>query len=159
MEQNEGKRPRIHPVRLTACDRHLQGAAAVEAACFAQPWSANSLELLTKDGIGVGFACMDGDRVVAYGGMTTVLDEGSVANVATHPDYRRRGLGRQIVSALLAEAAPRGLERIYLEVRVSNEAAWRLYEEMGFLRVGTRKNFYRHPVEDGWAMEWSRSGR
>ena len=144
----------IRPLRV----EDLPAVAELERLCFAEPWSENALSILLSSE-NVGVVALDGDRVVAYGGMTTVLDEGSVANVATHPDYRRRGLGRQIVSALLAEAAPRGLERIYLEVRVSNEAAWRLYEEMGFLRVGTRKNFYRHPVEDGWAMEWSRSGR
>lgn len=152
MEQNEGKRPRIHPVRLTACDRHLQGAAAVEAACFAQPWSANSLELLTKDGIGVGFACMDGDRVVAYGGMICAVDEGQITNIAVLPDYRRRGMGDAIVRALLRYAKDEKLDTVTLEVRASNAAAIALYRRNGFSEAGRRKAFYTKPTEDAMIM-------
>ena len=133
---------------------HLTAVAELETLCFAEPWSENALAMLL-DEENAGFVIMDGERAVAYGGMTTVSPEGNVTNVATHPEYRCRGLGERIVSALLAEAERRALERVYLEVRVSNGAAWRLYERMGFHRLGTRKNFYRHPTEDGWVMEWT----
>ena len=134
---------------------HLPAVASLETACFADPWSEQALAVLLSPE-NVGFVIMDGAQALAYGGMTTVLDEGTVTNIATHPDARRQGLGRQIVSSLLREAETRGLEKVFLEVRVSNEAAWRLYEQMNFSRVGLRKNFYRHPTEDAFIMEWSR---
>ena len=152
MEQNEGKRPRIHPVRLTDSEAHLQGAAAVEAACFSQPWSANSLELLTKDGIGVGFACLDGGRVVAYGGMICAVDEGQITNIAVLPDYRRRGMGDAIVRSLLRYAKDQHLDSVTLEVRASNAAAIALYRRTGFSEAGRRKAFYTKPTEDAIIM-------
>ncbi len=131
----------------------LPALAEMERLCFSEPWSEKALSILLSPE-NVGVVALDGERVVAYGGMTTVLDEGSVTNVATHPDYRRRGLGREIVGALQKAAAFRGLVSVFLEARVSNEAARRLYEKMGFSVIGVRKGFYRHPAEDGLAMEW-----
>ncbi len=129
---------------MSAAD--LSEAAHLECLCFAEPWSEQSLSLLCgTDGFGVVVTL--GGRVVAYGGMTTVLDEGSVTNIATHPDFRRRGFGRMAVEALLCEAKRRGLRSVFLEVRESNTPARSLYESMGFRSCGVRKNFYRHPAE------------
>ena len=91
-------------VRMTS--EHLSGAAALETLCFPdEPWSEQALEVLCRDH-GVGFAVTgDADKVLAYAGMTYAADEGSITNVATHPDARRQGLGRAAVSALLEEAA------------------------------------------------------
>ena len=144
----EGKRPRIHPVRMTASAEHLQGAAAVEAACFSQPWSADSLELLTKDGIGVGFVCMADGRVAAYGGMMCAVDEGQITNIAVLPEYRCRGMGDALVRALLRYAKDEKLSTVTLEVRASNAAAIHLYRHHGFAEVGRRKAFYSKPTED-----------
>ena len=153
MEQSrETKRPRIHPVRMTATEAHLSGAAAIEKACFADPWSANSLELLTREGIGVGFLCTDGDRVVAYGGMICAVDEGQITNIAVLPEYRRRGMGDALVRALLRYAKDEHLDTVTLEVRASNAAAIALYRRLGFREVGRRKAFYSKPTEDALIM-------
>lgn len=129
----------------------LPALAELERLCFADPWSAGSLEILTRDG-GFGVAVWEEGRLLAYGGMTYVLDEGSVTNIATHPEYRRRGLGRKALSALLAMAEEHGLSTVFLEVRESNEAAKSLYRSMGFEPCGVRKNFYRHPTEHAVQM-------
>ena len=133
---------------------HLQAVAALERACFAEPWSQESLELLCREGaLGVVIPS-DGqnETAKAYGGMTLVLDEGSITNIAVRPDCRRQGLGRAVVQALIDEARARGVTDIYLEVRVSNEAAIALYCSLGFSVVGTRKNFYKLPVEHAYIM-------
>ena len=125
---------------------HLAGVAALEAMVFHAPWSESALELLCRDGA-FGVVCADGGQVLAYGGMLTVLDEGQITNIATHPDHRRQGLGRAVVQTLLEEATRRGLCTVVLEVRESNLAAISLYEAMGFVRVGRRPGFYSHPAE------------
>ena len=130
----------------------LSGTASLEALCFAEPWSENSLSMLTRGG-GVGFAVLDGGRVVAYGGMLTVLDEGQITNIATHPDYRRKGLAREIMRALEGYAKKSGIALLTLEVRRSNSAAISLYCSMGWSECGVRKNFYRFPSEDAILME------
>ena len=96
------------------------------------------------------------DRLVAYGGMTVVLDEGAVTNIAVHPDVRRRGFGRLVTEALLAAAVERGVRTVFLEVRESNAAAISLYEALGFRACGIRKGFYRHPVESAIQMVWTK---
>ena len=137
-------------VRLNA--EHIPHVAEIERLCFSMPWSEKSLELLTGDG-GVGFVAVCDGRVAAYGGMLTVLDEGQVTNIATHPDFRRRGAAKAVTDALSEYGRKNGISFIYLEVRKSNNAAIALYEGCGFLALGERKNFYSNPTEDAVIMK------
>lgn len=131
---------------------HLAGIAALEALCFAEPWSEEALSLLLREDA-LGFACLgDGESPVAYVGMLTVLDEGQITNVATHPEYRRQGLADTLLAALLAEARLRGLATVSLEVRESNHSAISLYEKHGFAVVGRRNHFYKNPREHALIM-------
>lgn len=138
--------------------RLLAGVAALEKEVFATPWSERSLELLCSES-GFGFAIMAGDAVIAYGGMMTVLDEGQITNIATHPDYRRKGLAGSVLRALLDEARARGITSVTLEARVSNAAAIALYEKFGFAVVGKRSRFYTQPTEDALTMLLEMSGQ
>ena len=138
-------------VRRQAC--HLADVAALERLGFADPWSESSLALLLTDAA-VGFVVCDGERAVAYAGMLCVAGEGQITNVAVHPDYRRRGLGREAVEALLQYAQENDFFEISLEVRASNRAAIALYESLGFCVGGTRRNFYQKPTEDALVMLW-----
>ena len=131
---------------------HLPAIAALEALCFAEPWSEKALGLLLTDQA-TGFAATD-DRgaVIGYGGMLLAPDEGQILNLAVSPDYRRKGVGAALLSALLAEADRRGLSTLSLEVRVSNQPAVALYERAGFTVAGRRRHFYKSPTEDAWVM-------
>lgn len=130
----------------------LDSAAELERLAFAQPWSSQAIAILCREGA-FGVAAVEDGRVLAYGGMMTVLDEGQITNVATHPDYRRQGLGAAVLGALVAGARERGLAEITLEVRPSNLAAIALYSRFGFLAVGRRPRFYTQPVEDALIMK------
>ena len=136
----------------------LEAVAEIESLCFAEPWSAGALEFLLSDAAMGVVAICDG-RIAAYCGMALAPDEGQITNVAVHPDFRRRGLGRAILLYLKEEARARGLLQIALEVRVSNEAAIALYESEKFYVAGRRKNFYRNPTEDALVMLWDASDR
>ena len=148
----EEKRKRIYPEKLT--DATLDGVAELERLCFSQPWSRSSLELLTKEGIGVGMTCSKDGKVCAYGGMIVAVDEGQITNIATHPDYRRQGYGRAIVESLIKYAKMNGLDSVSLEVRESNKAAIDLYTKLGFKVEGKRKDFYTKPTESALIMIW-----
>ena len=133
---------------------HIPDVAEIERLCFSEPWSEKSLVILTyENNFGV-VATLDG-QTVAYGGMTCVLDEGAVTNIATHPDHRRQGLGRRILRELLSEAQKRGVHTVFLEVRESNDAARALYLSEGFYECGIRKKFYRRPTENAVQMVFS----
>ena len=155
MDSNTNKTPRLRAVRLQKTAAHLEGAANLERLCFpAAPWSAQSLELLTNEGIGVGYLLTDpaDGAVVAYGGMLITVDEGQITNIAVHPDYRRRGFGAAILRALLRHAKDARLESVSLEVRPSNVAAVTMYRAAGFTEAGRRKAFYTKPTEDALVM-------
>ena len=96
------------------------------------------------------------DRILGYGGYWQIFDEANICNIAVAPDDQGRGLGYQLMQALIAEFPARGVMYATLEVRASNERAIRLYRKCGFAEVGIRKDFYSHPREDGILMAYKR---
>ena len=74
--------------------------------------------------------------------------EWELENVAVTPDHQRQGAGEALVRCLIATALEQGAEAIFLEVRVSNNAARKLYESTGFLAAGLRPDYYSNPAED-----------
>ena len=131
---------------------HLAAIAKLERAVFHAPWSEQALELLCDPKRAFGYVTMDGDLATSYAGMMTVAGEGQITNVATHEGYRRRGLSRAVMQAMLAHARELSLFEVTLEVRESNTAAIALYEGLGFTVVGKRPRFYTHPVEAALIM-------
>ena len=94
---------------------------------------------------------------MGYAGVISAKPEGEITNVATHPDFRRKGIGEGILEYLKALARTKEIDSLYLEVRRSNEAARALYEKAGFVVVGERKGFYKNPKEDAILMGWTES--
>jgi len=92
------------------------------------------------------------DQLVAYAVFWQVLDQGELGNVAVDPAWRRRGMARRLIRAVMERAAARGVRELFLEVRPSNMGARQLYESFGFRRVGQRRNYYQKPVEDAVVM-------
>jgi ribosomal-protein-alanine N-acetyltransferase len=135
--------------KLTAA--YLGEVAELEAVCFADPWSEKALQLLVGDEA-YGAVCLVNGRVVAYGGVLWAPFEGQITNIATHPDARRQGMGAAILEHLIGEAKARCCEQLSLEARVSNLPAIALYERYGFVKMGLRRGFYKHPTEDAYVM-------
>jgi ribosomal-protein-alanine N-acetyltransferase len=79
-------------------------------------------------------------------------DELHINNVAVREDYRRRGLGRALLSRILEEGKRCGVPRAFLELRAGNSAALALYEESGFQVTSRRNRYYSDPVEDALVM-------
>ena len=131
---------------------HLSAVADVERVCFSTPWSEDSLAMLTEDP-NVGFVAFCDGRIVGYGGMQCVLDEGQITDIAVLPAYRRRGIAAAILSRLITYAGAHALNVIFLEVRESNTPALSLYRDrFGFEVIGVRRGFYSHPKEDAYNM-------
>lgn len=125
----------------------------IERACFSNPWSAQSLSAALRDPDTVVVGTTDSaGRLIGYGALKRVLDDGYILNVGVLPAYRRQGAGAALVSALLAFAKTQRLAFVTLEVRRSNAAAIALYQKFGFAAQGIRKNYYSRPVEDALLM-------
>jgi ribosomal-protein-alanine N-acetyltransferase len=74
--------------------------------------------------------------------------EWELENIVVAPEVRRTGIGKKLMDTLLVQARQTNSDAILLEVRESNTAARRLYEELGFSETGHRKAFYTNPSED-----------
>lgn len=83
-----------------------------------------------------------GDELVGWAGVMVIGDEAQILTVGVVPDARRRGIGRALLDALIAEAVRRGAVAAFLEVRVDNEPARTLYERDGFVEIATRPGYY-----------------
>ena len=121
--------------------------------CFTMPWSRDGFEAALSMQGNVFIVYEKNDEILGYCGYYGVLDEAEITNVAVHPDMRNRGIGRDMVSALLSKANKAGIKRVLLEVRESNDPAIHLYEELGFKKLGIRKDFYEQPRENAYIME------
>jgi ribosomal-protein-alanine N-acetyltransferase len=91
-------------------------------------------------------------RVLGFVAASVVFDELHINNIATHPDYRRIGIGRLLLSTALEEGRLRGAKVCVLEVRASNAVAQALYATLGFRTARRRRDYYRAPVEDALEM-------
>lgn len=135
---------------------HVPQVAALEAICFADPWSEKSVASELTNPLSLWLVALEGETVVGYVGSQSVLGESDMMNVAVHPDYRRRKIGETLVLELVQQLKVRGNYCLTLEVRASNDPARKLYEKLGFRQVGLRKNYYRNPKEDACILrkEW-----
>jgi [ribosomal protein S18]-alanine N-acetyltransferase len=135
-------------------ERHLADVLRLERIVFGDPWpeSAFREELARERHGGYSRVLVEHGSVRAYSVAWFVADEAHLANLATDPEHRSRGLARALLRDLLVEARRRGLVTVWLEVRVGNAAAIRLYEGHGFRGVGIRKGYYQKEREDALVM-------
>ena len=138
-------------------DAHVASVAAIEKECFGvDAWSEKSVASELTNKLAFWLVAVDGEQVAGYVGSQTVCGETDMMNVAVTGDYRRRGIGEKLVLALVEELKAMGSHSLTLEVRASNAPAIGLYEKLGFLQTGLRKNYYRNPREDALILrkEW-----
>ncbi|MFE9200622.1 ribosomal protein S18-alanine N-acetyltransferase [Micromonospora sp. NPDC007230] len=92
--------------------------------------------------------------VLGYAGLLVAPpDEAWVQNIAVRRDAQRRGIGRALLEALLAEAARRGVRSTLLEVAADNAPAQRLYATYGFEPIGVRRGYYQPSNTDALVMQ------
>ena len=89
---------------------------------------------------------------VAFSLAWSVADELHLLDMATHPEHRRRGHSRALLSALIALAQRERKRLVLLEVRRSNQSAIALYEAAGFCTTGVRRGYYSDTGEDALEM-------
>ncbi len=137
---------------------HVAEIGALEKECFSLPWSENSIRSELTNPLSLWLVAVDNGKVAGYIGSQSVMGEADMMNVAVSTRYRRQGVGRKLVEALVAALAERGVYALTLEVRESNEPAKQLYGQLGFEQVGLRPNYYRNPKEGALILrkEWHR---
>ena len=136
-------------------ENDIETVAALEAQIFPDPWSVKSIQDTYGNKSALILGAYQEEALIGYVIFYYVLDEGEIARIAVSPQYRRQGVADQIFAGLLGFCAEKSIERILLDVRISNEPAIAFYRKSGFVEDGIRKNFYENPKEDALLMSVS----
>ena len=132
--------------------RDAAAIAELEAEIFSDPWSERDrCDTICTEGAMCYSAIKDGVPV-AYIIGRIIAPEAEIYRIATHPDYRGRGVAYRLLDYAVKTERGRGLERLFLEVRSKNLAALSLYRAYGFEKIGIRKNYYKNPDDDAIVM-------
>ncbi len=131
---------------------------ALQRRAFTNTWGAEALrwELTNTDVARLYLMRSPGGTLVGYCACWMVFDELHINSLAVDIPWRRRGLARRLLAEVFRDALGAGARSATLEVRQSNTAARRLYEGLGFLVEGVRRDYYREPREDALIL-WNRS--
>jgi ribosomal-protein-alanine N-acetyltransferase len=134
--------------------RDLGAIEDIERASYPTPWSRSMFagELAKPSSICLGAIDVENDQLVGYLIISRYVDAWHVMNLAVAHNYRRRGIATRLMERLFELTASDGRRGYTLEVRVSNDAAIRLYESLGFRARGIRRGYYTDNREDALIM-------
>lgn len=131
----------------------IEAISKLEQVCFSMPWSQAAFQKALHQPEVLFLVAKENEKVIGYVGMYIAVDEGNITNVAVAPEHRKKQIGVGLLETLLKEAADRKVRQIFLEVRQGNLPARKLYQKIGFMEIGHRKNFYDKPQEDAILMK------
>jgi ribosomal-protein-alanine N-acetyltransferase len=114
-------------------DRDVPAVVEIERLSFKYP----KPEAVFREDEHKYLVARDDDKVVGYIGIEKILDEVHIINMAVDPQYRGKGIGNRLMQHVLNDE-----EVFFLEVRISNESAKKVYEKYGFKVISVRKQYY-----------------
>ncbi len=134
--------------------RDMPEVLAIENASFEFPWTEEEFVRCLRQRNCIGMVAECDDRVVGF----MIYEMGKtrirVLNFATAPEYRRRGVGSQMLAKLIAKLSPQRRTRITLEVRETNLPAQLFFRANGFRAISVLRNFYEDTPEDAYLMTY-----
>ncbi len=136
-------------------DGDLEQVADLEKCCFSESWSYGILESGLHSPYDVYYVFEQDGKIMGYCNLRLLAGEGEIQRIAVIEQYRRLGLGRKMMDAMVEYARANQAAAISLEVREGNRAARSLYESYGFQAEAVRRAYYHNPTEDAVIM-WKR---
>lgn len=134
-------------------EKDIDSVLEIEKEAFTTPWSKEAFRAeINGNDLAYYIVALVDEKVVAYGGIWIILNEGHITNIAVKEEYKGRGVGNKIVETLIYYCMSRGIDNMTLEVRASNKVAQNLYEKYGFLSYGRRPKYYADNGEDAIVM-------
>lgn len=137
--------------RMTVED--IPSVVALDQMSFSLPWPERSFRFeLTENPASRCWVVEQDGRIAGMLVAWMLVDEAHIATIATHPDFRRRGIARNLLAYALRYMSREGAVTSFLEVRESNTAAQEMYRQFGYEAVGRRKRYYKDTDEDAILM-------
>jgi ribosomal-protein-alanine N-acetyltransferase len=134
-------------------EEHLPDVLRIERASFPAPWTETMFrQEVEETWLSRSYVARAGDEIAGYIIAWFLRGEAHILNLAVAKEYQRRGIGRQLLSHIIALAEKSEHHMATLEVRASNDPAKLLYVTMGFAPVGIRRRYYRDNDEDAIVM-------
>lgn len=130
----------------------LPEVVAIETVSFTMPWSEALFHNEIHNPRSISKVVRVDEKIAGYICANQIIDEGHILNLAVHPEFRGTGIASSLVEYVIHHLKENSCRFIFLEVRISNETAKRMYEKFDFEVIGTRKNYYLSPVEDAVIM-------
>ena len=130
------------------CSIHLDQIAKIENMSFPKPWNEDNLKKELEKDVTFAYGLFSGEVLIAQIFCHLIHDELHILNLAVQAASRGQGIGRNLLARVLRTAKQKGAESAFLEVRVSNLAAKKLYMDHGFKPLGIREKYYQDNQED-----------
>ncbi len=125
----------------------------IDRSSFTLPWTERAYKYEVQENTAARcWVTTVDERVAAMLVLWLILDEAHIATIATHPHFRRRGLGSRMLTRALVLAREQGAEKALLEVRARHAVAQKIYGDIGFVEVGRRPKYYHDNGEDAVLM-------
>ena len=134
--------PRLEKMR----EADLGEVLAIESAVYSHPWTRGNF----ADSLRSGYQCWTwrrGRELIGYFVLLVAAGEGHLLNLSIAEVQQRRGHGSTLLREIMRMAKSRGADKVFLEVRPSNEGAKALYRRFGFMQVAVRTSYY--PAQAG----------
>ena len=136
-------------------ERDLPSVLEIEKVSFPNPWHESTFkgEIQHRPiSYPLVVVHMTLNKVIGYVIFWVIGEEVQINNIAVHPDFRRLGIGEQVLRQVIEQVKWGGANFVTLEVRPSNIGALILYKKIGFKMLGVRKDYYTNPSEDAFVL-------
>lgn len=153
--KTDGEKP-SRPIRLKVGamePEHVDRVVEIERRVFSDPWKPPDFLKIIENPASIALSAVHKDLLVGYSCCWTMIESAELGNIAVHPDFQGRSVALRLLDETVRLCRGRDVERIFLEVRASNERAIGIYLRYGFERIGVRRNYYSRPPEDAIIMK------
>ncbi|WP_024613277.1 ribosomal protein S18-alanine N-acetyltransferase [Clostridium sp. Ade.TY] len=130
----------------------IEGVYEVSSLSLKETWTLNAIEKELNNNLATYIVCIEDSKVIGFVGAWLIASEGQITNVAVHPNFRGKKIGKALMEKLICTLKDKDCNAITLEVRKSNIVAQNLYKSLGFKEEGIRKGFYEDNKEDAIIM-------
>ena len=129
---------------LPLSENHLPQMMDIERGVFEYPWSASQMKDSILSAHTETWGLLDlNNRLIAFAIVSVIFDEAEILNFSVAKADQYQGFGQKLLAYLMNHLSYKQIEKLFLEVRVSNIAAISIYKKYGFEQISIRKNYYR----------------